>query len=471
MSADLQAFKASGASAGVGDIPALCAAINGTGMPKDREALFTELLAHCLCEDAGGLVGNACVDATKAVLDGVLSESVQLVVSRAVLGAFAAAAERCVAEVVDEGSLGQHEGKAFCQIGALAGGAAGDRGRSAAAKQARGARLVDAIDHAVAGIAARNNPFEEADLRLRRALALHHHDEEEWGAAAAVLAGATVENASTQRAEADLAMFYTEVAEYYLQAEDELAAERMIGRAAQHAHHLKPDGPDANHALYRLRYLVSHARILDSKRKFLDAARRYYELSHSANSAALGLDTDDLQQLLDSAITCAILAPAGPQRTRLLAMLCKDVRVEQCEHGAVLLKMYREQLLKGEDLRAFEAGLQEHQRATGGDGLTVLRRATIEHNMIGASKIYTTIRFAELGALLEIGAEQAEKITATMVTTGRLKGTIDQIDGVLEFEGSGSEVLLNWDGRISQVCNDMDACLESIAATGIALEA
>ena len=86
----------------------------------------------------------------------------------------------------------------------------------------------------------------------------------------------------------------------------------------------------------------------------------------------------------------------------------------------------------------FEQTLKEHQRATGADGLTVLRRAVIEHNVIAASKVYTNIRFSELGALLEVPAEQAEGIVAKMVVTGRLEGSIDQINGVLEF-GSGAD--------------------------------
>lgn len=41
--------------------------------------------------------------------------------------------------------------------------------------------------------------------------------------------------------------------------------------------------------------------------------------------------------------------------------------------------------------------------------------------------------FAELGALLEIPAERAEKCASQMITEQRLAGYIDQIDGSVEF--------------------------------------
>eukprot|EP00937_MAST-01D_sp_MAST-1D-sp2_P000716 g716.t1 len=450
----------------VEELPGLCAEINGAA--TGREQLFCQLLDFCVVEDGSGLVGPVVVDASKAVLDGLLDEGVQLVVSRAALMHFAVAVERGVAEVVRPKVIEDCSDRALSHFQALHDAKVSDRGRSASAKEARGARLVEVMKHAVTSIQARNSRFEDAELRIRRALALYYHNEDDWLEAAATLSAANVDSASRAHADTDLAMFYTEVAEYYLQAEEEISADQVINRAAQYAHALAASAKtNTRHALYRLRYLVSHARIMDSKRKFFDAARRYYELSH-VQDASLGLDADDLLQLLETAITCAILAKAGPGRARLLATICKDERVSTCEHAPLLFAMYREQLLRQRDIERFEQTLKEHQRATGADGLTVLRRAVIEHNVIAASKVYTNIRFSELGALLEVPAEQAEGIVAKMVVTGRLKGSIDQIDGVLEFD-SGAEVLQAWDGRIMRICSDMDACLQAIEAKGVKL--
>ncbi|KAK1931730.1 COP9 signalosome complex subunit 4 [Phytophthora citrophthora] len=55
----------------------------------------------------------------------------------------------------------------------------------------------------------------------------------------------------------------------------------------------------------RWSFHVSYARILDSKRKFLDAALRYYEFSQSKPDE---VDPGDLLELLSKAVTCAILA-------------------------------------------------------------------------------------------------------------------------------------------------------------------
>lgn len=70
---------------------------------------------------------------------------------------------------------------------------------------------------------------------------------------------------------------------------------------------------------------VCYARILDSKRKFLEAALRYYELSQLEKREISGrrVDEDELQQALSAAVTCTILAAAGPQRSRVLATLYK----------------------------------------------------------------------------------------------------------------------------------------------------
>lgn len=69
-------------------------------------------------------------------------------------------------------------------------------------------------------------------------------------------------------------------------------------------------------------------------------------------------------------------------------------------------------------------------------GSTILDRAVIEHNLLSASKLYNNITFEELGALLEIAPEKAEKIASQMITEARMNGYIDQIDSIVHFEGS-----------------------------------
>jgi COP9 signalosome complex subunit 4 len=59
-------------------------------------------------------------------------------------------------------------------------------------------------------------------------------------------------------------------------------------------------------------------------------------------------------------ITCALLAPAGPQKARIIANLHKDVRSQKYEHYEVLDKMYLGKIIKKPDVQAFEESLQDH---------------------------------------------------------------------------------------------------------------
>ena len=60
-------------------------------------------------------------------------------------------------------------------------------------------------------------------------------------------------------------------------------------------------------------------------------------------------------------------------------------------------------------------------------GSTILDRAVTEHNLLAASKLYNNITFKELGALLQISPDKAEKIASQMITEGRMNGYIDQV--------------------------------------------
>jgi COP9 signalosome complex subunit 4 len=78
--------------------------------------------------------------------------------------------------------------------------------------------------------------------------------------------------------------------------------------------------------------------------------------------------------------------------------------------------------------------VQEYGHGKG--SATILDRAVIEHNLLSASKLYNNITFEELGALLEIAPQIAEKIASQMITEGRMNGYIDQIDSIVHFESA-----------------------------------
>lgn len=199
---------------------------------------------------------------------------------------------------------------------------------------------------------------------------------------------------------------------------------------------------------------MCYARVLDYRRKFIEAAQRYNELSYRSI-----IHEDERMTALRNALICTVLASAGKrliniahvpflglvihvilltgqQRSRMLATLFKDERCQQLPAYSILEKMYLDRIIRRSELQEFEALLQPHQKASTIDGLgsTILDRAVIEHNLLSASKLYNNISFEELGALLDIPPTKAEKIASQMITEGRMNGYIDQIDSIVHFE-------------------------------------
>ena len=106
----------------------------------------------------------------------------------------------------------------------------------------------------------------------------------------------------------------------------------------------------------------------------MDAARKYHELS------AMVYDPEERAHALSQAILCAVLAPAGPQRSRVLGTLYKDDRVQQsCPAvlASMLEKVYLERILDGQTVRQFAELLQSHQLATLADGVSISRLCSI----------------------------------------------------------------------------------------------
>jgi COP9 signalosome complex subunit 4 len=207
------------------------------------------------------------------------------------------------------------------------------------------------------------------------------------------------------------------------------------------------------------------------------------------SSLLFGLTADDLSfetlveeserlKCLSAAVTCAVLAPAGPQRSRVLAILYKDDRVAQNlpTDFAILEKMHFLRLLTPQEVAEFAKSLKPHQLALlpGDQQVTVLSNAVLEHNLAAASQVYDNIGFDELGRLLGITGLEAEKYAATMIEQGRLKGWIDQPSGFIYFEeGSGGgesamsgRVRRNWSSTIrwDDAIKELSTHVESIAS-------
>lgn len=217
-----------------------------------------------------------------------------------------------------------------------------------------------------------------------------------------------------------------------MEDEDAAMAESFINRASMLQ-------ADTKNETLQILYKVCYARVLDYRRKFIEAAQRYNELSYRNE-----VDEEERLVALKKALLCTVLASAGQQRSRMLATLFKDERCQHLPAYNILEKMYLDRIIKRTELQEFEALLMEHQKAKTPDGSSILDRAVFEHNLLSASKLYNNITFEELGALLEIPPKKAERIASQMITEGRMNGCIDQIDGIVHFEGKVGDLVSYW---------------------------
>jgi len=304
--------------------------------------------------------------------------------------------------------------------------------------------------------------FEESVTIIRENLADVLEKEEQWTKAAQVLGGIDLDSGMRNVDPAYKLHKNIKIAMLYLEDDDSFNAESYIKKASSLIGSCKDEAME-------LQYKTCYARILDAKRRFLEAALRYYELSSIGNKTIDGrtIDQEELEMSLRQAITCTILAAAGPQRSRMLATLYKDERSERLtDLYPFLEKVYLERILRREEVEAFAKTLKEHQLAVTSDGSTVLDKAVTQHNLLSASKLYNNISIQELGTLLGIPPEKAESIAADMISEGRLTGLIDQVERLIRFD-TKAEQLLQWDTQIQGICNKVNDIMDDMVKTGI----
>ncbi|KAI9708866.1 MAG: hypothetical protein M1828_002589 [Chrysothrix sp. TS-e1954] len=264
--------------------------------------------------------------------------------------------------------------------------------------------------------------FEEQDSALKDLLAGAYEADEDYASSARTLDSISLDTSSRTVTDEDKARIWVRIARCHLEEDDPTSASRYINRAKNVLHNVKEQA-------LRLQFQLAQARILDSRRQFLDASNAYHNISFEPL-----VDEDDRLQTLSAAITCVVLASAGPPRARVLAKLYKDDRAAQTEEFAILEKIFLDQVLTPEEVAAFAAKLKPHQLAQTADGSTVLDHAVLEHNLLSASHLYRNIGFRQLGSLLGVDGDRAEQSAAQMIEQGRLIGHIDQIDEVIFFD-------------------------------------
>ncbi|KAJ6006745.1 hypothetical protein N7451_004689 [Penicillium sp. IBT 35674x] len=318
--------------------------------------------------------------------------------------------------------------------------------------------------HAVTLLQSRTTSVEEQDSQIREILAEAYESQEEYTAAARALQGITIDSSQRLVSDEDKAKLWIRIVRYYLEDEDTTSAETFLNRIKN----LPSKIQDHDAKLY---FQLSQARILDARRRFLDASQEYFNVS-----LAEGVDEGDRLTALSAAIRCAVLAPAGPQRWSTLSRLYKDDRASSVDEFSILEKMFLDRLLTAEEVAAFAKKLAPHQLAVTADGATVLDKAVIEHNLVAASKLYENITADALGSILGLQAsvdlsagEKAEAYAARMVEQGRLRGRIDQIDGIISFENGEIDdptfrkSLRQWDLGVQKLSEDVEQVASSIS--------
>jgi len=304
--------------------------------------------------------------------------------------------------------------------------------------------------YALEKIQGRAIAFEEQVSIIRLDLSKVYEAEEEWKEAAKILIAIPLDSGNRVLEPEYKMDIYVKIAQLYLEEDESVQAESYINRASEFIHNVKDE-------TLKMRYKVCFARIMDYKRQFLKAAGRYYELSQIVGE-------QERMEALNFAVICAVLAPAGQHRSRILATLYKDERSSKLETFSILEKMFLERILRKPEIDRFAQLLKPHQMALLADGSTVLGRAVVEHNLLSASRLYKNITFVELGILLDITPDKAEKIASRMITEDRLKGSIDQIDNLIIFEHHATEPLIQWDASIAASCNFVNNILENIGS-------
>jgi COP9 signalosome complex subunit 4 len=302
------------------------------------------------------------------------------------------------------------------------------------------------LQFALMQLQTRTVAFEEQISSLRVMLADLYESQENWTQAAMMLKGIPMDSGTRTVSNDFKLRIYIRIVRLYLEDEDSVNADAYLNRAQM---------LEIQDRRLQLELTACQARSMDFKRQFISSAHKYLELSYVSE-----MDESERIQALTCACVCAVLAPAGPQRTRLLATLYKDDRVrertELQKNGVapILEKMHLGRVCKPAHVQEFRQILLPHQLALLPDGSTVLDRAIREHNILSVSRLYNNISFQELGNLLAVSAEQAENLTAQMISEKRLQAKMDQVDKLIYF--SRQSTLNIWDEQIAAFCYQLD---------------
>ncbi|KAJ6632006.1 hypothetical protein B0H10DRAFT_2250693, partial [Mycena sp. CBHHK59/15] len=110
----------------------------------------------------------------------------------------------------------------------------------------------------------------------------------------------------------DKLCIYVHIVWLLLEDEDSIQAETYYNHATLLVH-------STSNKETLLQFKLCQVHISDYRHKFLEAASQYHKLSYVGK-----IDEEERRHMLLVAVTCAVLAPAGPNCSRILASLYRD---------------------------------------------------------------------------------------------------------------------------------------------------
>lgn len=205
----------------------------------------------------------------------------------------------------------------------------------------------------------------------------------------------------------------------------------------------------------RSKYLTVVASILDRKRRFLDAATKYYAAAKTSQLVA--------STVLPKAFVCAMLAPQSERQRSILKQLAAD----ECRKllgnlAPVVQRAHKQQLLRTAEADAIRHIATEAHNSPMYNGKGLLDAAIIRYNIHAVAAVYYNITIAELSAALGVSEDDAEAEVHTMILSGALAASIDQGNGLIAFQADAAAPLREWDETINAVCVDVAAVADAI---------
>lgn len=116
---------------------------------------------------------------------------------------------------------------------------------------------------------------------------------------------------------------FVRCAQNFIRAEDDARADTFIRKAGDVVFKL------GDHALL-VQFKAVHAQVLDARREFIKAAMKYLDVMRSVEAGQVSVT--ELVAFAEKAAICAVLAPAGPQRARVMGTI---MRLDEFQHVKV----------------------------------------------------------------------------------------------------------------------------------------